>query len=47
MKRTIQALGLMAVLLMAGKSQATLIDRGNGLVYDDVNNISWTQDADI
>ena len=37
----------MAVLLMAGSAQATLIDRGNGLVYDDVNNISWTQDGNI
>ena len=37
----------MAGLLMAGKSQANLIDRGNGLIYDDVNNISWIKDADV
>ena len=27
--------------------EATLIDRGNGLIYDDVNDISWVQDADV
>jgi hypothetical protein len=47
LKKTILILGLMAGLLMVGKSQATLIDRGNGLIFDDVNNISWTKDADI
>jgi len=28
-----------------GTSQATLIDRGGGLIYDDVLNITWLQDA--
>ena len=28
-------------------TEATLINRGNGLVYDTVDNISWTQDANI
>jgi hypothetical protein len=31
--------------LSASTSQATLIDRGGGLVYDDVLNITWLQDA--
>jgi len=31
--------------LTAGTSQATLIDRGGGLIYDDVLNITWLQDA--
>jgi hypothetical protein len=44
-KKTILALGLLAGLLMAGKSQATLFDRGGGLIYDDVLNITWTQTA--
>jgi len=33
--------------LITSAAQATLIDRGNGLVYDDVNNISWIKDADV
>jgi len=33
--------------LITSTAQATLIDRGNGLVYDDVNNISWIKDADV
>lgn len=45
MKKTILALGLMAGLLMAGTSQAILIDRGGGLIYDDVLNVTWTQTA--
>ncbi len=28
-----------------GISQASLIDRGNGLLYDDVLNVTWLQDA--
>jgi hypothetical protein len=46
-KIMILALGLMAGLLMAGTSQAILIDRGNGLIYDGANDISWTKDAGI
>jgi len=37
----------MVALLMAGKAQATLFDRGNGLIYDDVLNITWTQNANL
>ncbi|MCP4407494.1 MAG: DUF1566 domain-containing protein, partial [Gammaproteobacteria bacterium] len=46
MKKRISALcvGLLA-LGMAGTVQATLIDRGGGLIYDDVLNITWLQDA--
>ncbi len=47
MKKTLLAVGMTVVLLMAAKAQATLIDQGNGLVYDDVNQISWTQDANL
>ncbi|MES9905745.1 MAG: DUF1566 domain-containing protein [Sedimenticola sp.] len=32
-------------LLTIGTAQATLIDRGGGLIYDDVLNITWLQDA--
>jgi hypothetical protein len=45
MKKTLLAVGMTAGLLMAGQAQATLIDRLDGLIYDDVNDISWTQVA--
>lgn len=32
-------------LLGIGASQAALIDRGGGLIYDDVKNVTWLQDA--
>jgi len=28
--------------LMVGRAQAALFDRGNGLVYGDFDNLSWT-----
>ena len=33
------------MLLGTGSSQATLIDRGGGLIYDDVLDVTWMQDA--
>ena len=33
-------------LIGVGVSQAALIDRGGGLIYDDVKNITWLQDID-
>lgn len=40
-------LGAMIVLAvtMAGPANATLIDRGGGLIYDDFLDITWLQDA--
>ena len=32
---------------LVGAAQATLIDRGNGLIYDNVLNITWLQDANL
>ena len=32
-------------LLASGSAQATLFDRSGGLIYDDVLNITWLQDA--
>ena len=32
-------------LIGVGTSQAALIDRGGGLIYDDVKNITWLRDA--
>ena len=44
MRRTIVTF-VLAGLLFAGSARATLIDRGNGLIYDDALNITWLQDA--
>lgn len=38
-------LALLAGLCLSGAAQAALIDRGGGLIYDDVLNITWLQDA--
>ena len=39
---------LAAVLvLVASGAQAALIDRGSGFIYDDVQDITWAQDANI
>lgn len=37
---------LAAVLLLAGAAQAGLHDMGGGLLYDDVLDVTWLQDAD-
>jgi len=47
MKLTTFVAGALAVLLFAVNAQAILIDRGNGLIYDSLNNISWIKDMDI
>lgn len=40
------ALALAAVgVLVSGAAQAALFDRGGGLLYDDVLNVTWLQDA--
>jgi hypothetical protein len=38
-------LALLAGLTLSGAAQATLFDRGSGLIYDDVLDITWLQDA--
>ena len=39
---------LVIVLVMVSTAaNATLINRGNGLVYDTINNLTWTQNASI
>lgn len=47
MTHYIRNLGWSAALMLAGMSvsHATLIDRGGGLIYDDVLNVTWLQDA--
>lgn len=38
-------LGAATVLVLHGDAEAALIDRGSGLIYDDVLDITWLQDA--
>ena len=41
MKQTIAVMALLSY----GTAHAALIDRGGGLIYDDVLNVTWLQDA--
>jgi len=43
-RKTVMALTLSLGLLSTG-AQAVLIDRGGGLIYDDVLDLTWLQDA--
>lgn len=47
MGRIVTIGGLLLMAVMVGRAEATLFDRGNGLVYDDFDNRSWTRDAAI
>lgn len=33
------------ILLMSGAAEAALVDRGSGMIYDTVLNVTWLQDA--
>jgi hypothetical protein len=46
MERRLSVVGVAAALAYSGAAGATLIDRGNGLIYDSVLNITWLQNAD-
>lgn len=35
------------VLTISSLTSAALIERGNGMKYDDVQNITWLQDANL
>jgi hypothetical protein len=43
--RCIVAVASLAGLMQAGVAQAALFDRGSGMLYDSVLNITWLQDA--
>jgi hypothetical protein len=47
MKNTYQKLGCMLVVTLglSGAANAALIDRGNGMIYDSSQDITWMQDA--
>ena len=48
MKRVIGLLsGILLLLAITGTSNAALIDRGGGLIYDSDQNITWLQDANL
>jgi hypothetical protein len=45
-KNTVKLSALTAVITLSSlNSQAALYDRGNGMIYDSVQNITWLQDA--
>lgn len=46
-QKTLLALALLASAAVTGTAQASLIDRGNGLIYDNVKDITWTANANI
>ncbi len=43
----INRFSILALLLWGGLGQAALHDRGNGLIYDDVLDVTWLQDANL
>jgi hypothetical protein len=45
--RMLTLVAALSLLLFADGSQAYLIDRGGGLIYDTVLNITWLQDANL
>ncbi len=44
-QKTLLALALLASAAVTDTAQASLLDRGNGLLYDDVLKVTWLQDA--
>ncbi|MDZ7752733.1 MAG: hypothetical protein U5S82_13950 [Gammaproteobacteria bacterium] len=44
-ERIVKGWGMAAMLMLSGAASATLFDRGRGLIYDDVLDITWLQDA--
>jgi hypothetical protein len=46
-QKILLALALLASAVITGTAQASLFDRGNGLIYDDVKDITWTANANI
>ena len=45
MNLSLKGVGMAGMLLLSTAASATLIDRGNGLIYDDVLDLTWMQDA--
>jgi hypothetical protein len=47
LKDLIFAITLLCGLFASISTQAALYDRGNGLIYDDVLNVTWLEDAKL
>ncbi len=45
--KSLLALALLASATTTGTAQASLFDRGNGLIYDSTQNITWTANSNI
>jgi len=45
--KTFTAGVILSASVISGVANAGLIDRGNGMIYDDVLNITWLQDANL
>ena len=45
MEQGMRAAGLIVLFSLCGTSSAELIDRGGGMIYDTVLNVTWLQDA--
>jgi hypothetical protein len=44
-QKTLLVVALLASVTVTGIAQASLVDRGNGMLYDNVLNLTWLQDA--
>jgi hypothetical protein len=42
----LRVVAVAAALAYSGTASATLMERGNGLIYDSVLNVTWMQNAD-
>lgn len=47
MRHASRLLALIATLSVASNAHANLIDRGNGMIYDSVRDVSWTRDEGL
>ncbi|MGV1099915.1 Lcl domain-containing protein [Thiovibrio sp. JS02] len=47
MKKIIIGWGVVGAIFLQGNAQAVLIDRGNGLIYDEDTNLTWLQNANL
>lgn len=46
-QKPLYSIVLISSISASGYTQASLFDRGNGLIYDDVLNITWTKNANL
>ena len=46
-QKTLLTVALLASVIVTSTAQASLVARDGGMVYDDVNNLTWTSDANL